>query len=103
VSSTSDATSIAAYGQKDRPGLFKFDFITSATMAADLRDFYLARYKDRKKVVEMRLFLDNAELEFADAVTITPLSSLVCEVRNVSLSPGSKDSIDKISLIGREY
>ncbi len=103
VSSTSDATSIAAYGQKDRPGLFKFDFITSATMAADLRDFYLARYKDRKKVVEMNLFLDNAELEFADAVTITPLSSLVCEVRNVSLSPGSKDSIDKISLIGREY
>ena len=51
----------------------------------------------------MRLFLDNAELEFADAVTITPLSSLVCEVRNVSLSPGSKDGIDKISLIGREY
>ena len=103
ISSTSDATSISAYGQKDRPDLFKFDFVTSATMAADLRDFYLARYKDRKKVVEMNLFLDNAELEFADAITITPLSSLVCEVRNVSLSPGSKDGIDTITLQAREY
>jgi len=103
ISSTSDATSIAAYGQKDKPDTFKFDFVTSATMAADLRDFYLARYKDRKKVVKMGLFLDNAEMEFADAVTITPLGSLVCEVRNVAFQPGSATANDTIELTVREY
>lgn len=103
ISSASDATSIAAYGQKDRPDVFKFDFVTDATMAADLRDFYIARYKDRKKVVTIGLFMDNSELEYADAITITPLGALDCEVRNVRVSPGSKLSIDTIELTAREY
>lgn len=36
--------------------------------------FYLARYRDRKKVVSLEVFLDNAQMEFADAVTISPMS-----------------------------
>ena len=103
ISSTSDATSITAYGQKDKPETFKFDFVTSATMAADLRDFYLARYKNRKKIVRMTAFLDNSELEYADAVTLSALSSLLCEVRNVSFQPGSAEANDTIELTVREY
>jgi hypothetical protein len=101
----SDATSIARYGEKERPELFKFDFVQAQTMVEDIRDVYLARLKDRKKVVEMDLFLDNSELEFADGVTITPLSSLLCEVQKANLYPGSGQEMrnDKVHLIVKEY
>lgn len=100
-----DATSITAYGEKEKPDLFLFDFITDATMAADVAAFYLARYKDRKKVITMDLFLDNAEIEFADAITVTPLSALVGEVRKVNFSPGSGRDMrnDMITIMMREY
>jgi len=78
-----------------------FDFIRDATMAADLRDFYLARYKDRKKVITGTVFLDNCEIEYADVVTFAALSNLVCEVRKAGISPGSKDQIDLIYLTSR--
>jgi hypothetical protein len=70
ISKTSDTTSISQYGEKEQPELFKFDFVQSSTMAVNLRDFYLARYKDRKKILEFDAFLDNSELEFADGITI---------------------------------
>jgi hypothetical protein len=105
ITSASDATSITAYGEKEKPDLFLFDFIRDATMAADVRAFYLARYKDRKKVVTFDLFLDNAELEFADALTITPLGALVGEVRKVNFAPGSGRDMrnDMIAITMREY
>lgn len=103
VTRTADATSITAYGEKERAETFLFDFIRDATMAADLRDFYLARYKDRKKVVTGTLFLDNFELEFADAVTLTEAGAIVCEVRKVGITPGSATENDKIILEAREY
>jgi hypothetical protein len=103
VTTASDATSITAYGEKEQPETFQFDFIRDATMAADLRDFYLARYKDRKKVITGELFLDNFELEFADAVTLTEAGAILCEVRKVGVSPGSSDSMDMIELEAREY
>lgn len=101
----SDSTSIGRYGTKERPELFLFDFVRLAAMAEDLRDFYLARYKDRKKVSEMELFLDNAEMEFGDAVTLAALSSLLCEAQQVNFYPGSgrEGRNDKIELIAREY
>ena len=100
-----DATSITAYGEKEKPDLFLFDFIRDATMAADVAAFYLARYKDRKKVVTMDLFLDNAELEFADAITVAPLGALVGEVRKVNFMPGSGRDMrnDMITVTMREY
>jgi hypothetical protein len=74
-------------------------------MAADVGAFYLARYKDRKKLVSMNLFLDNCELEFADAVTVTPLSSIVLEIQKANIQPGSGRDMrnDKITVIGKEY
>jgi hypothetical protein len=103
VTRAEDATSIAAYGEKEQADLFLFDFVTLSAMATDLRDFYLARYKDRKKVVTGTLYLDNMELEFADAVTLTEAGSILCEVRKVGLSPGDADTMDCIELEAREY
>jgi len=103
VTTDSNAASITAYGEKENPELFQFDFVTVAAMATDLRDFYLARYKDRKKVITGQLFLDNFELEFADAVTLTEAGAILCEVRKVGVSPGSSDSMDVIELEAREY
>lgn len=102
---TSDTASITRYGEKENIGLFEWDFINSSAMAADVGAFYLARYKDRKKLVSMNLFLDNCELEFADAVTVTPLSSIVLEIQKANIQPGSGRDMrnDKITVIGKEY
>jgi len=102
---TSDTASITRYGEKENVSLFEWDFVNSSAMAADVGAFYLTRYKDRKKVVTMDLFLDNAELEFADVVTVTPLSSLVLEVQKVNIQPGSGQDMrnDSITIVGKEY
>ena len=83
--------------------MFLFDFVRVAEMAEDLRDFYLARYKDRKKIVTGTVFLDNMELQFADAVTFDALGSLLCEVQKVGMMPGNKETNDRIALTAREY
>lgn len=105
LSQTSDSASITKYGEKERPELFYFDFVTHDAMANDLRDFYLARYKDRKKLIEAEVFLDNSELDFADAVTIEPQANLLCETQKANIYPGSGKDMrnDRIVLIAREY
>jgi len=98
-----DATSITAYGEKESADTFLFDFVRDATMADDLADFYLARYKDRKKVVAGEVYLDQIELEFADAVTLTEAGGILCEVRKVGVTPGNSGAMDKVILIAQEY
>jgi len=58
-------------------------------MADDLRDFYLSRHKDRKRIFTMEVFLDNGELEFADAVSLERAGNILCEVAKVNVQPGS--------------
>lgn len=105
ISNTSDSTSITRYGEKERPDLFFFDFVTTQAMADHVRNFYLARYKDRKKVLDVELFLDNSEIDFADALTIVPQSNLLCEVQKVNVYPGSGQGMrnDRIQMIVKEY
>ena len=105
ISQGSDSASIARYGEKERADLFVFDFVKFYFMADDIRDFYLARYKDRRQLVTMEVFLDNGELEFADGVTLAPLSNLLCEVQKVNITPGSGRDMrnDKIQLVVKEY
>lgn len=105
LSKTSDATSITAYGEKEKPEIFYFGFVTTQSMADDVRNFYIARYKNRKKLVEMELFLDNAEVEFGDDVTITPQSNLLGEVQKVNIYPGSAMEMrnDKLTVVVKEY
>ena len=105
LSKSSNSESITKYGEKEKPDLFYFDFVRLQSMADDLHDFYINRYKDRKKVVEMEVFLDNSELEFTDGVEIGALNNLACEVQKVNICPGSGHEMinDKIMLILKEY
>ncbi len=100
-----DAASVARYGEKERADLFNFDFVILSAMAVDLQAFYLARYKDRKRIATMEIFLDNSELEFADGVTFAPLGNMLAEVQKVNITPGSGRDMtnDKIQLVIKEY
>ncbi|MDR2017287.1 MAG: hypothetical protein LBQ00_00100, partial [Syntrophobacterales bacterium] len=102
---TSDATSIQRYGEKEKPGLFVFDFVQDGAMAMSVANFYLARYKDRRRIVELDVFLDNVELEFADGITLTELGNLLCEIQQANIEPGSGRDMrnDRIHLKAREY
>ena len=103
--SGSDSGSIAKYGEKENPDLFRFDFVRSEAMATNLLNFYLARLKERRKLVNLVCFLDLIELEFGDPVNIPSLNYLVCEVQKVNVRPGSgvRDRIDQIELELLEY
>ena len=102
---TSDAVSIARYGEKEKPELFDFDFIQDVAMAQSVAAFYVARYKNRKKFAKLDVFLDNVDLEFADGVTLEELGNLLCEVQQVNIEPGSgRDTRnDRIHLVVKEY
>lgn len=63
-----DPASVAAYGQRFPAKPFLFGFVRDAAMASDMRDFYITRYKDRKRRVLLDLFLDCFELEEGDII-----------------------------------
>jgi hypothetical protein len=75
------------------------DFCTDATMAASVRDFYLAKRKNRPMIHTSRVFLDQALLEFADVVTQGFADNVVGEVQQVQFSPGSITDMDVIDLV----
>lgn len=101
-SKASDATSITDYGEHERPELFKFDFVTSQAMADNLRNFYLAYYKDRHWRHEFDVFLDWFRLGFADVVTLGFSRDEVGQVMEVGYNPGSGPDIDTINLVVEE-
>ena len=105
ISKGSDPVSIARYGEKQKADLFIFDFIKLKSMADDLRDFYLARYKNRKRIFTTEVFLDNGELEFADAICLEPAGNTLCEVAKVNIERGSGKDMrnDRIHLVLKEY
>ena len=65
-----DPASVAAHGQRFPAKPFLFGFVRDAAMASDMRDFYIARYKDRKRRVLLDLFLDCFELEEGDVIGV---------------------------------
>ncbi|HEY3276403.1 MAG TPA: hypothetical protein VGJ94_07260 [Syntrophorhabdaceae bacterium] len=105
IAKASDPSSMARYGEKERADLFSFGFVKSISMAESLRDFYLARYKDRKKIFTLEVFLDNMDLQFADGITLNPAGEVVCEIWKVNISPGSGMDMknDTIQLLAKEY
>jgi len=98
-----DPVSIAAYGEKEQPDLFLFDFVRDDAMAADLLAFFLARYAYLKKEITLEAFMVISDIEFADGVTLAALGNLLCEVLKAGAAPGYKDSLDMINLTVREY
>lgn len=97
-----DATSITNFGEKERPELFFLDFCAganAATMAASVRDFYLARLKNRPWVHTAQVHLDHTPVEFADAVTLGFADNVVGEVQQVQFNPGSINDMNVIDLV----
>ncbi|MGA2193083.1 MAG: hypothetical protein ABSG42_06880 [Nitrospirota bacterium] len=90
-----DPTSVALYGQQSPTKQFLFDFILNSQAASDLRDFYITRFKDIKRVVTLTLFLDNFELEPGDIIDLdypsgfSDFGGAMFRVDDVLLLPGS--------------
>lgn len=98
VAAGTDAASITTYGVRERPELFRFDFVTSPTMAANLLAFYLAWQAWQRWQHTQEAYLFEAALEFADAVTLAFLGGEIGECTEVGFSPGNGTNIDKIQL-----
>lgn len=93
-----DDASIAVYGTKEKPDLFKFDFVTDPAMAASLLAFYLRWYPWQRWLHTQDIYMTDAALEFADVVTLAFGDGEIGEVIEVGFSPGSGTNIDKIQL-----
>lgn len=93
-----DATSVSVYGSQERPELFKFDFVTSAAMAADVAAFYLAYCKSPHWRHTFTAFLDQSELKFGDSVIFAIKTNTAGYVIAAGISPGSMDNIDCVKL-----
>ncbi len=96
TSKGNDAVSIANYGERERPELFLFDFITTQAMADDVRAFYLTRYAVRKWLHEFETYLEHSELKFSDAATLGFAGSITGEIIEAGHSPGSTTQIDAV-------
>jgi hypothetical protein len=105
-----DPSSISIYGKMTPSRPFMFDFISFASEASDLRDFFIARYKDVKRRAEVFTFLDCFGVEHGDIVAFDwpsaafSLSGAEFFVEDVSLVPGGykKKKPDLLRLIIRE-
>lgn len=98
VSAGTNAASITTYGVRERPELFRFDFVTSPTMAANLTAFYLAWYAYQRWQHTQECYLFEAALEFGDPVSMDFLDGEIGECTEVGFSPGNGMNIDKIQL-----
>ena len=105
-----DPSSTARYGKMTPVSPYLFDFISFTSEASDLRDFFITRYKDVKRRVEVFTFLDCFGVEHGDIVAFDwpsdafSLSGAEFFVEDVSLVPGSlkKKKPDLLRLVVRE-
>jgi len=93
-----DSASIAIYGPKERPELFRFDFCRSQAMAASVLAFYLGYYADRHWVEEIGEYLDQVMAEFGSVVALGFDSNKPGIVMEPQISPGSRSGIDTVTL-----
>lgn len=99
VLTSEDGTSQTDYGIRQRDDLFKMLWVTDATHAASVAAFYLLFYKRRRWRHEFEVFLDQADLEFGDIVTLGFAGNAVGEITEAGYQPGSTASIDTIALV----
>lgn len=98
VASGSDSASVGVYGVKERPELFRFDFVTAPAIASDLLQFYLKIQSWQRWKHVLECYLSEASLEFADTVTMGFAGNEIGQVAEVGFYPGSGNSISKIQL-----
>lgn len=92
------AASVDVHGVRSREDLFRFDFVTSATLAASLLAFYLAAYGTRGWLHEIELYLDHADLEFGDGVTLAFSAGEIGQITAAGISPGDLQTLDRVRL-----
>lgn len=95
----SDAGSIATHGEREQPDLFRFDFVAGASSATPVADYYLAHCKNRPWQHEIELFLDSADIEWGDGVTLgfapgDPVGTVI----EVGPTLGGARQIDKVKI-----
>lgn len=96
VSKGTNAASIGDFGTRERPELFQMDFVTSAAMAASVRDFYLAWCGKRPWLHEFETYLNHAELKFGNAITLGFSGNTVGQIIEAGPAPGAEGRIDTI-------
>jgi len=90
-----DPASVAAYGPRCPARPYLFGFVTDGAMAFDLRDFYIARFKDVKRHLAFSVFLDNLDIEEGDIVGLDytspafDISGALFYVEDTAFMPGS--------------
>jgi hypothetical protein len=99
VASAEDVASIAIHGKLERPELWLFDFVSDQTMAESVRDFYLRKYASRRWIHEFKTYLDHAEFEFSDGVTIGWDGNQVGEITQVNHAPGDIGKMDMVGFV----
>ena len=76
--------------------------MSDAATAADVRAFYLARYKDQHRTAQWESFLNQAEIDFAAKIALTHSllygGTLTGEVIEADLIPGSRSQPDRLAL-----
>ena len=99
VAPTTDAVSISIYDEQEQPDMFMFDFVTNSSMANDLATFYLDFYADRKWRISFGTYLDFAQFEFGDVVSLPFANDLVGILVEAGAAPGSVDKIDVMNFV----
>ncbi len=105
-----DTASVSKYGELTPGHSFLFNFVVSDLQASDLRDFFITRYKDVKRRIEVFTLLDCFGVEPGDVIsfdwpiTYFSLSGAQFFVEEVSFLPGSfnKKRPDQLRLTVRE-
>ena len=105
-----DTISVSKYGELMPGHPFLFDFVVPDAQASDLRDFFITRYKDVKRRIEVFTLLDCFGIEPGDMIlfnwptTYFSLSGAQFFVEEVSFLPGSfnKKRSDQLRLTVRE-
>jgi hypothetical protein len=69
-----EAMSIGRLGERSPTSPMLCTFIRDASVASDLRDYYITRWKDVRKRVGFSVFLDNFEIEPGDIVLLDLVS-----------------------------
>jgi hypothetical protein len=92
-----DSASVTKYGELEKAENFFCDFITDATLAGSVRDFYLTWYATRHWIYSLECFLDQIELEFGDQVATELRVGSIGMIRESGISPGNND-MDRVNL-----
>lgn len=98
----SDSTSIAAYGEREKP--LDLWCITSRVYAEAIANFWLRRWAYPQEIINFTGFLDNLEVETNDWVTLNFTNfanSQPAEIINIEHSPGNSNTIDRLKFTAK--